>query len=758
MQKKLSVIVLSAVLLAFFVVPNITHAAGEKVKVVSYNIQGGCTGPMDEGSYNLSTQIEVLKNIDADVVLLQEAQASYTKKGSCTASHSKSQPAQIASALGMKYVRHGTLGILSKFEMGPTNKGNFPNSSRKYIRTRMKMENNVTFFVYNAHLERFNKSTRKKQLKKLGEMVEAEDEPVIVGGDFNECATDVKSSYFSNFSESVGSSPTFPTQAPTKQSTISKLVSSSGCGISASNMNERLDYLFGDSGSWGAQAGGVITAAGTASDHFPIYTDFVLTKKTAGTGPKPKPNTNPAADASLIGDLSRGFVGGKLSQAEIEKLLQTPTPKIKIPGLNFSAQQIHTDERGGTFLSVPFLGEYIGAIYRYAIIFISVLSVIILIIAGIQWTLAGSGSAKEKIKLRIAGSLLGLIIAVSSYSILYLVNPELVNFSNLQVQLIKPLEENELIALFAKSEGFSVDADGKITKSASYKYDGPKADIVGANCKTEPSKHSGIGTTKYLGQLDCQAKSKRKSLDAIKYVILHEGGFTTKGTVSFWQRRCKNTGKCYGTHYMIQRNGTIDQITDEIRRISHTPGGWNNASIGIDLAIRGGLAYGSATKCIKAKRNGFYYKKVKNKSGKTTYKKVKEGKADTAQQAVNDCLQAYTPAQYASLNKLLKSIESRTGVTLDGTHVRAHCNASGNHADPRGFDWRKINIKEKDSPKCHFNPAYFDKHTKYAEKLFKSVPICCVDPTDPNAPNIPTTATECSQSGGVQVPASQCGL
>lgn len=766
MFNKKTYVIVFTILLSFFIFPTSTSGLGEKIKAVSYNIQAGCSGPMDEGTYDLAKSIEVLKNAQADVILLQEANNTYVDNGpNCQVKPlAEAHASAIAKALNMNFTKFNTIAILSKYEFISKQKKTFSNKAkggRSYIRAVLKTPKNIQFIVYNTHLERFNIDVRGKQLKELAEKASSEDDPTIVGGDLNECLESKVKGEFKDFVDGVGSVKTFPTAPPTASGTKTKLIDSSACGLTPGNLSEHLDYLFGSKEHWSVSGGGIISSAGTTSDHYPVYANFIA-KDTVkpgspvsggGGGSSPK-NPNPAAGASIISDLGAAFRGNKLTDDQIKDLLQTPVPRIKIPGLSFSKQTFETDkETGEKYLSIPFLGEYIRALYQYGIIFIGILSLGLLIITGIQWTIAGSGPKKQEILKRIAGGLMGLVVAISSYAILYTINPELVAFRNLRVTLVQGLTEEDLITAAAKDGA----AGGRGSGSSIDKYDGPKTTMYGTNCKTEKSKHSGIGTETLLGKIDCHARSKRKGPDSLKYVILHEGGFTAKGTVAYWERLCKNKGKCYGTHYIIDRNGGIHQIADELKRMSHTPGGWNNASIGIDLLIKRSAAK-STKRCLKSRRYGYYYKKDK---------KVSVKKAPTPADAIRICVQGYTSKQYAATKKLIQNIEGRTGVTIDPEYIRAHCNTAGNHGDPRGFNWKRLglNITGKSHRACHFDPAYMDKMTKYANKLYKDIPICCIpvpDPTDtfaqPYTGAQPMTAAECNTSNGVQVPKSQCGL
>ena len=122
---------------------------------------------------------------------------------------------------------------------------------------------------------------------------------------------------------------------------------------------------------------------------------------------------------------------------EQTKIIGKPIYQIKIPGLQHS--QIETvDEDGRTYLYIPFIGEYLAVIYRYLVVVAGVVAVIVIIIAGIQWTASGGNSSTiESAKGRIIGALTGLGLAVGSYIILYTINPELVSFRSLKVLYIQ---------------------------------------------------------------------------------------------------------------------------------------------------------------------------------------------------------------------------------------------------------------------------------------------------------------------------------
>jgi len=151
-------------------------------------------------------------------------------------------------------------------------------------------------------------------------------------------------------------------------------------------------------------------------------------------------------------------------QNDLANIIQKPQPKIPIPGLNFSevdlAKMSSVDETGTSWLNMPFLGEYISAIYKYGMIVLSLAAVIGIIIGGVTLiTSGGNSESTNSAKKRIVMSVLGLVIAATSYTILYAVNPELVNLRNIKVILVKgeaySIPDNEEEYMVSASEASS---------------------------------------------------------------------------------------------------------------------------------------------------------------------------------------------------------------------------------------------------------------------------------------------------------------
>ncbi|MFA5061767.1 MAG: pilin [Patescibacteria group bacterium] len=85
------------------------------------------------------------------------------------------------------------------------------------------------------------------------------------------------------------------------------------------------------------------------------------------------------------------------------------------------------------------LGVYLQTIYNYALGIASVLAVVMIIVAGVQWTTSGGNTEViSSSKKRIVGSVVGLFIAYMSFFILNTINPSLTALRLPQVWLIKP--------------------------------------------------------------------------------------------------------------------------------------------------------------------------------------------------------------------------------------------------------------------------------------------------------------------------------
>lgn len=371
------------------------------------------------------------------------------------------------------------------------------------------------------------------------------------------------------------------------------------------------------------------------------------------------------------------------------QIIGKPTNQIKIPGLSYT-EVTEVEENDGVYLYVPFIGEYLSVVYRYLVVLAGVAALIVIIVAGIQWTASGGNSSTiESAKNRIVGALTGLGLAVGSYIILYTINPDLVNFKSLKIKYIEgkdiagdhgDVEDLGLsVADFtpAPNQGTAAncpDVAKNVQESINKKAEpGKRAPLYAyvkdaEKCRQDcikslpPDKKSQASAsnpnTQYLGYNDCASIRGTRALSSIEYIGIHEGKVPS-GPSWWWLKGLANPADAFGTHYFITRQGTVYQTTDERFIVWH---GVNNTnSIGIDLD--GGCSSASGSDAVSKTCN-------------------------------------YTDAQYAALKKLITEISDRTNVKFDDQHTKGHCegstSASKGHVDPRNFDWTKISLKNEE--------------------------------------------------------------
>lgn len=160
--------------------------------------------------------------------------------------------------------------------------------------------------------------------------------------------------------------------------------------------------------------------------------------ETGEKGPKEKEGVN-ATCTSIQPD------GGTDSSTETVKELKIvkPTLEINIPQLKFSDLENNLEDINGvSYLNLPYIGEYMSAIYKVALVAISIIAVIMIIVEGVKITTIG-GEARPAGFKKIGQVVIGLFIAWGSYTILYTINPDLVNFKALKVQYIVEIEAEE---------------------------------------------------------------------------------------------------------------------------------------------------------------------------------------------------------------------------------------------------------------------------------------------------------------------------
>lgn len=112
-----------------------------------------------------------------------------------------------------------------------------------------------------------------------------------------------------------------------------------------------------------------------------------------------------------------------------------PILNVPIPGLDFG-DTVTYDAEGN--LQANFLAKYVDALYRFLIVAMAIVAVVMMMIGGLQYILArGHADAVKKAKERMANSVIGIILLLAAYNIAFLINPDTVRFESLAIKTIQ---------------------------------------------------------------------------------------------------------------------------------------------------------------------------------------------------------------------------------------------------------------------------------------------------------------------------------
>lgn len=181
----------------------------------------------------------------------------------------------------------------------------------------------------------------------------------------------------------------------------------------------------------------------------------------------------------------------------------TPTvPKLEVdvPTLQpFTTAGMEKPDAEGN-IYIPFIGQYIVGIYKWALLVAGIVATIMIILGGFTYlTSGGDASRAGEGKERITSAIFGLILLLGSYLMLYLLNPDLVQFKSLKINVIKTVNLDDMVvenlgageevgvpkkledatydAIFQKFSA-CVPTDWRILKTMAYKESRLNSDIV----------------------------------------------------------------------------------------------------------------------------------------------------------------------------------------------------------------------------------------------------------------------------------------
>lgn len=136
-----------------------------------------------------------------------------------------------------------------------------------------------------------------------------------------------------------------------------------------------------------------------------------------------------------------------------------PSLIVDIPGLTFSTPTTLDGK-----LRVNFIGEYINAAYRWLIPAMTLVAVVMLMVAGLQYTLSrGNAEMIKKAKERMMNAVVGLILLLAAYNIAFILNPDTVRFSSLEIQSIAKIPVENFVE---PEESVAAEPEGKYGVSA----------------------------------------------------------------------------------------------------------------------------------------------------------------------------------------------------------------------------------------------------------------------------------------------------
>jgi hypothetical protein len=122
--------------------------------------------------------------------------------------------------------------------------------------------------------------------------------------------------------------------------------------------------------------------------------------------------------------------------------LQWIPPKLqildKIPGWNLNTTAIDCKTVGNqTVCAIPWISQMINSVYKYLLGAVGIVAAVAMMVGGLLWLTAGGNSGRvTQAKGIINGSLIGMILAFTTYFILYQINPELTNLQPIRVTMI----------------------------------------------------------------------------------------------------------------------------------------------------------------------------------------------------------------------------------------------------------------------------------------------------------------------------------
>jgi len=125
-------------------------------------------------------------------------------------------------------------------------------------------------------------------------------------------------------------------------------------------------------------------------------------------------------------------------EARIASKDAIPVLAVNIPSVQFSdIRKTKTDDGMYYIIEIPWMADYIIGVYRYSVFIGSILSIVMIMIGGLQWMTAGGDASRiSNAKNRINNAVVGLVLILGSFLVLNTINPELTLLNPLKVKVV----------------------------------------------------------------------------------------------------------------------------------------------------------------------------------------------------------------------------------------------------------------------------------------------------------------------------------
>lgn len=141
-------------------------------------------------------------------------------------------------------------------------------------------------------------------------------------------------------------------------------------------------------------------------------------------------------EAEELAASTEGIVGSGTSSSSGTSALPLITPRLEVPIPDLSFAQAVADSN---VVTSNFIGEYVTGVYKFLIGFAVTIAIVMMMVGGLQYVIGASSGEIGKAKDRIKNAIVGLVLLLFVYVILFTVNPQTTLFSSLELKYIKEI-------------------------------------------------------------------------------------------------------------------------------------------------------------------------------------------------------------------------------------------------------------------------------------------------------------------------------